>query len=201
MNIADDSIAEEGGSTTAMVSRDGDLSQPLIVNLTTSDEGKATVDSSLEILADESVAEFSISAVNDETVYSDVTVTITASASGHTNGSDSIVVLSDDVVRLTRDPAGDVLSLLRGPQTGATELTIGPAATIGAARPWYATFAQQGDYYTAGSAQSIQADDYIPVDVTKHYVLGGWAKSGDEYGQRFQAGNFAIVWRCGLRRR
>ena len=42
----------------------------------------------------------------------------------------------------------------------------------------------------------MQSDDFFPVDATKTYALSGWARSGDEFGLRFQPANqqsFGIV--------
>ena len=172
VDVAIDSISENPEIATAIVTRTSDPSLPWVVDLSSNDSSATTVPPMVAINANE------------------------ASSSGLINNVDTVVVLSDDVIALTRNPAGDVLSLQRGPQTGDSELIVGPASTLSAARPWYSVFAQDATYQSAGSNQTIQADDYIPVDVTKAYVLSGWAKSGDEYGQRYQPGNlqsFGVV--------
>jgi hypothetical protein len=54
-----------------------------------------------------------------------------------------------------------------------------------AAPEWLATFDQQRVTQTAGINQKLIADDFVAVDVNKPYGLSGWARSGDNFGMRF----------------
>ena len=54
-----------------------------------------------------------------------------------------------------------------------------------AAPEWLATFDQQRVTQTAGINQKLIADDFVAVDVNKTYGLSGWARSGDNFGMRF----------------
>ena len=54
-----------------------------------------------------------------------------------------------------------------------------------AAPEWLATFGQQRVTQTAGINQKLIADDFVAVDVNKTYGLSGWARSGDNFGMRF----------------
>ena len=190
VGIALDSISENGGVTAATVARiGGNFSLPLTVSLSSSDTTEATVPATVVIAANVTSAVFNVTAVNDAVLDDRVTVTITASAMGHVDATDTVEVINDDLIPLALAPAPDVVTLLPGMQSGEYEVTTGPAVTASLGSPWYAKFSGQSLYQTAGAGVSVQADDFFPVDVTRTYALAGWAKSGDEFGQRFQPGN------------
>src|SRR5262249_9102864 len=65
---------------TALLNRTGDLSQPLTVNLTSSDTTEATVPATVSFAAGQQQVNFSISAVDDTILDGTQTVTITATA-------------------------------------------------------------------------------------------------------------------------
>ena len=66
VTIADSSISENGGTTTATVSRSGDTASELVVDLASDDTGEATVPSSVTIAAGQSTSPaFAITAVDD----------------------------------------------------------------------------------------------------------------------------------------
>src|SRR5262245_2301376 len=77
------SFAENAGAGAAVgtVTRDGDLSQALTVNLTSSDTTELTVPASVTIAAGQASVSFAVSAVDDTLLDSTQTVTITAAAS------------------------------------------------------------------------------------------------------------------------
>ncbi len=58
-----------------------------------------------------------------------------------------------------------------------------------AALEWLATFGQQRVTQTAGSNQTLIADDFVAIDTNKTYGLSGWARSGDNFGMRFSPSN------------
>ena len=98
VSIADASISDNGGSTTATVSRSNvdDLSQPLTVNLSSDNTNEATVDATVVIPANSVAATFSIVAVDDAVVGGAATVTISASATGYVvSGQDTLQVVDD----------------------------------------------------------------------------------------------------------
>ncbi len=72
---------------------------------------------------------------------------------------------------------------------GPFQVNTKPLVTPDQAVASAATFAGQSQFQTAGIRQTMQADDFVTVDVSKTYALSGWAKSGDEFGQRFDPAN------------
>ena len=98
VSIAVDSISEQGGSAQAEVTRSGDLSNPLVVNLTVSDPTRTTAPTSVTIPADENSTTFVITAVNDNVWDGNDSIVLTASATDMTSGSDSLQVLDDELV-------------------------------------------------------------------------------------------------------
>ena len=188
VSISPASIVEAGGAAAALVSRTGSLSSPLTVNLASSDATEATVPTSVVIPANASQASFTITGVDDNVIDHHVTVTITASAAGHSNGVGSIQVLNNDVVSLTSTTTSDVATLTPGSQPGQYFATVGPpiAGLPGVAS--YAPFGGQGVFQSLSNTTAM-GDVFVPVDVTKTYGLSGWAKSGDEFGERYDAAN------------
>jgi len=79
--------AENGAPVSIVISRDGPTDQPLLVTLTSSDTGEATVPSSVTIPAGASSAEALVTPVDDALVDDTQLPVITASASGATSGS------------------------------------------------------------------------------------------------------------------
>ena len=73
--------------TARWVTRNSGTSGTLTVNLISSDVNEATVPDSVDILVGDSLADFVITLIDDDTVGSNPDVTITASASGHTSGN------------------------------------------------------------------------------------------------------------------
>ncbi|MBC8356249.1 MAG: hypothetical protein H8E66_30085, partial [Planctomycetes bacterium] len=126
VSISAVSIVETDGvaATTATVTRnDGDLSNPLIVTLVSSDTGEAVVASPVTILANESFVSFNIDAIDDALVDGTQTVTITASAAGgYTDGSDTVDVTDDEVPELTVSISA--ASVSEGAGAAATTATV-----------------------------------------------------------------------------
>ena len=97
--IAAASINENGGTTTATVTRNTDTANALTVTLISDDTGEATVPVSVTLPAGEaSSAPFTISGAPDGLVDGTQTVTLTASATGHSDGTDTLDVANDDVL-------------------------------------------------------------------------------------------------------
>ena len=94
--IADASISENGGSTTATVTRSGDTTGDLVVTLASNDETEATVPATVTILGGDASADFAVTGEDDLDSDGTQTVTVTASASGYTSGDDTVDVLDDE---------------------------------------------------------------------------------------------------------
>ena len=107
VHITKATIDESDGSaaTTATITRNTDTTSALTVNLTSSDTSEAAVPATVTILAGQATSDpFNIDAEDDSVVDGTQTVTITASASGHADGIDTINVTDDDSV----GPVGNV---------------------------------------------------------------------------------------------
>ncbi|MDA1017739.1 MAG: S8 family serine peptidase, partial [Planctomycetota bacterium] len=120
-----DSISEGDGAGAAIgtVTRSNvdDLSQPLVVNLSSSDTSEATVRSTLTIPAGQASYSFWISAVDDSIEDGPQTVTFRASAAGYDSGSYDVVVEDDefaDLVAVNFDAITDHV------QTGVTSVVF-----------------------------------------------------------------------------
>ncbi|WP_158520982.1 choice-of-anchor Q domain-containing protein [Fuerstiella marisgermanici] len=123
LSIADASISENGGTTTATVSRNTDTTATLEVTLVSNDTGEATVVGSVTIAAGQTTSPaFTITGVDDANVDGTQTVTITATASAHTEGVDSLNVLDDDSPTLT--VVINSASVSEGDGTAATTVTV-----------------------------------------------------------------------------
>ncbi len=94
------SIAENGGTAQVTVSRNTPTAQPLVVALTSSNVGAATLPSSLTIPAGAASATVLVSAVDDALADGDETVTLTASRAGFTSGSAPVLVVDNETATL-----------------------------------------------------------------------------------------------------
>lgn len=94
------------------------------------------------------------------------------------------------LVGLRPTSAPDIVTLSPGPTSAtAYDLALGPAIVGNFDPSQLATFAGQSLYQTAGAGMTVQGDSFIAVEAGKSYALNGWAKSGDEFGQRFRPSN------------
>jgi GH35 family endo-1,4-beta-xylanase/Ca2+-binding RTX toxin-like protein len=89
IDVAGSSISETG-TTTGTISRNTDTDSALIVTLTSSDPGEATVPATVTIPTGSASATFTISGVNDNAIDTTQAVAITASGTGHTSDSANI---------------------------------------------------------------------------------------------------------------
>ncbi len=97
LTIVAAAISENGGATTATVSRNTDTVAALTVTLTSGDAGHATVPVSVMIPAGQTTsAVFAIDGVDDGIADGTQTVTITAMATAHVDGMDTVDVMDDD---------------------------------------------------------------------------------------------------------
>ncbi|MEM9062730.1 MAG: hypothetical protein AAGD13_19890 [Pseudomonadota bacterium] len=97
VSFDDASISENGGTTTGTVTRVGDTSGALTVDLSSNDTGEATVPSTVSFAAGSATATFTVTAVDDAIVDGDQTVTISASSTNpDVTGDSSALTVSDD---------------------------------------------------------------------------------------------------------
>ena len=123
LTIVADEISENGGTTTATVSRNTDTTSALVVNLFSSDAGEATVIASVTIAAGETTSPaFDINGADDTIVDGTQTVTIFASAAGHGGTTDTLDVTDDDSPELTVTIAA--ASVSEGAGAAATTATV-----------------------------------------------------------------------------
>jgi hypothetical protein len=97
MQITAASISENGGTTTATVSRNSSTNSPLTVTLTSSDPGELTVPATVTIAAGQTTsAPFDISSVDDAIVDGTQTVSLTATATAHAASADTLDITDND---------------------------------------------------------------------------------------------------------
>ena len=96
LSFASSSISENGGVTTATVTRTGDTSADATVNLVSSDTGEATVPNTVLIPAGQAAATFNVTGVDDTDVDGTQTPTITATATGLVAGIAALSITDDD---------------------------------------------------------------------------------------------------------
>ena len=101
--IAAASISENGGSTTATVTRSGATTATVSVMIASTDTAEASVTTPLDFGVGESSKTITISGVDDAVADGTQTVTITATATGYTAGSDTLDVLDDEGSEFTID--------------------------------------------------------------------------------------------------
>jgi len=101
-------VAEDAGNaaTTAIVTRSGDLTDEIVVTLSSSDSNKITVPASVVISAGSATSNpFALHAIDDAQLTGEVTISVDASATNHIPGSDTLTVTDVESVQLTA-PAG-----------------------------------------------------------------------------------------------
>ena len=103
VSLANQTVLKNAGAaaTTATVTRNGDLGQPLVVTIASSDPAATTTPTTVTIPASQSTASFPIGTVDDGLVDGNQTVTLTASASGLVAGSSILTIQETDQATLT----------------------------------------------------------------------------------------------------
>ena len=144
-----------------------------------------TVPTSIQIPANMASKNFNITVVNDTRLDDDTIVTITATGTGHDNATDSFTVLNDDFVTLRPVPSNDNVIVAPTDTAGQLSVTPGPREPnlLGPTRA--VGFADGSMIQTAAVDSLVESTAFLEVDLAKTYALTGWAKSGDELGQRF----------------
>jgi len=95
------SISENGGAATATVTRNTDASSELAIALSSDDTGEATVPTMVAMAVGQTVATFAVVAVDDAIADGTQAPTIAATAAGFAAGSASVVILDNEVPRLS----------------------------------------------------------------------------------------------------
>ncbi|MEZ6131916.1 MAG: cadherin domain-containing protein [Planctomycetaceae bacterium] len=103
LTIFETEVDEFGGTAMARVSRSTNSVGDLVVTLTSSDLSEATVPGTITIPDGQSSATFEVTAVNDGVPDGNRLVNITASAIGHADGEDSVVVTDGTSAQLDVD--------------------------------------------------------------------------------------------------
>ena len=126
VQIAPSSVQESAGTNAAVVtiarSNTGNMALPLQVTLTSNRTSEATVPATATIPAGQVSVNVNLNAVDDFVADDTQTVTITATATGYTSGSDTIDVTDDDTPALTVNVVAASVSENAGP--AATSVTI-----------------------------------------------------------------------------
>ena len=125
--IADSSVLESAGTTTAVVTRTGDTTNSLTVNLS-SNSGKATVQGTVTIDSNEtSSAPFNINIVDNPDDDGTSAATITATAAPFVSGVNTVTVVDDDVTVTATNLSLDITAAtLAEPGAGTTATVTRP---------------------------------------------------------------------------
>ena len=124
------SISENGGTAMGTVTRSTGTSGNLSVMLMSDDTTEATVPPSIMILDGSDSATFTIIGIDDSIVDGTQTVTITAFATGFTDGTDMIDVTDDDVPALSVSIDMTSISENGGSATGTVMRNTGTAGDL-----------------------------------------------------------------------
>ena len=119
--LTSNSFSEGAGvnATTGTITRTGDLTSALVVNLSSNDTTEATVPTTVTIAAGASSANFDIAAIDDLVIDGSQPVVLTASASDFSNTTASLTVTDNDTpVVITK------ISAIQGSGTAATAGTF-----------------------------------------------------------------------------
>ncbi|MGI9466766.1 MAG: beta strand repeat-containing protein, partial [Rubripirellula sp.] len=100
LSIAETEVAEDG-VVTATISRNTDVSSALQVEVESSDATAATVPTFVTIAAGQSSVTFEVSGVDDSVVDGDKVAVVSAAVNGFVAGTDSIIVVDNDIAAIT----------------------------------------------------------------------------------------------------
>ena len=129
LSLAATSVAENGGTVSATVTRDSGIAGDLTVNLTSDDTSAALVPASVIIPDGSSSIDFLITAVDDNRIDGTQSVKISAAASDHIGASEDLDVTDDDTAGFTLDKTE--LSVIEGGTgTVGVQLTAEPDSNV-----------------------------------------------------------------------
>jgi hypothetical protein len=97
-------ISENGGTTTGTVRRlNSDIDQPLVVSLLNGNNAWLNAPTTVTIPANQSLATFTVSAIDNQLLDGTRSVSLTASASGYESSITSVQLLDHESLLLTVD--------------------------------------------------------------------------------------------------
>jgi RHS repeat-associated protein len=130
--VLDSQMVNESDSNPASygtVTRNTPTTSALTVSLLSDEINKLTVPATVTIAAGATSATFPVTVVNDDQIDGDETATITASASGFQSGSDSAVVVDDNVPTLSLTLAQTTVSEAAGADATTGTVSIASPAS------------------------------------------------------------------------
>lgn len=192
--VQDNPISESAGAnaTTALVSRNGDLSQSLAVTLISDDTSEVTVSTSVTIPALAASVQVPLDAADDDQVDGTQSVTITAAATGFVDGTDTVDVTDDDTAGITVAPLSGLVTTEVGGQAQFTlvldsepthDVTIDVESTDpgeGNVSPSTVTFTPS-NWDIAKTVTVTGADDPIADGDQAFTIVTGLASSDDAH--------------------
>lgn len=95
--IEQDSIAENGGTTSALVTRNTSVGVALLVQIASSDSQKTLIPDAITIPAGSEDFRFAIESIDNVEVGEDTLIQITVTAASHASASDELMILENDV--------------------------------------------------------------------------------------------------------
>ena len=116
-------------ATYGTVTRNTPTTTALTVSILSNEINKLTVPATVTILAGATSATFPVTVVNDEQIDGNETATITASASGFVTGSDSAVVVDDNIPTLSLTLADTTVSEAAGADATTGTVSIASPAS------------------------------------------------------------------------
>jgi len=108
--VTPNTVEETGSAISALVSRNGDVTGALTVNLLSSDTTELTLPASANIPAGQNSVSVALTPVHDSIADGAQLVGVTASAGGFVSASNSVTVLDVDTPRLTLSSSSNALA-------------------------------------------------------------------------------------------
>lgn len=167
VEIAEASISENGGITSAIVSRDSGTDGDLVVNLASSNVDEATVPPTVMIFDGQDSTSFRITAVDEQIVDLSKTISITATADNFDPASDTIDITNDDSAKLSVSDA----TVVEGDE-GTTILSFPVALSLPA------DVDVSVDYTTQDGTASAADGDYVAVATPATFTIDAGGTSG-----------------------
>jgi len=169
-------------ASVGTVTRDGSTAADLVVTLASNDTTEATVPATVTILATQTSANFNITAVNDSFPDGSKTVTITASATGATNGTLTLTVTDDGDVITHNLMLTEILSNQSSPNTAGVDEDYWELTNFGATDVDISGFSWHDNdrspaaaaAYAFPASSTIKAGESIILTATDPTVFRNW---------------------------